>query len=313
MPKFPSSIPLPPEIHSKRKERLKHMTKTALRGVALRSTIIIAELLGFVYLGSSALLVDALSSLIDVASSFFLIFCVRLADRPPDTHHPFGHGRFEPLAGLQLGVLLAVLGGGMFFQQTSALVYSKEGEVLSPWAWIIPFAAVILLEISYQIVRRAAKQQNSPALMADAVHYRIDGLNNLFATIALVCAAFFPHYGALFDHSGAMSIAVLMVVIGSIAAKKNLNQLLDRIPEQHYFEQVRQAAMRVPGVISTEKIRMQVYGPDAHVNIDIEVDPHMSVEDAHSIAQKVRIEIQKEWPSVRDVVVHVEPYYPNDH
>ena len=97
------------------------MMLTARRGVLLRSVIIIAELLGFVFLNSSALLLDALSSLIDIASSLFLIFCIRIADKPPDRHHPFGHGRFEPIAGLQLGLLLAVIGGGMLIQQLSAM------------------------------------------------------------------------------------------------------------------------------------------------------------------------------------------------
>lgn len=311
--KFPSSIPLPTEVQQRRQERLKHMTNTALRGVMIRGVIIAAELLGFVYLSSSALLVDALSSLVDVGASFFLIFCMRLADRPPDKNHPFGHGRFEPIAGLQLGVLLAVLGGGMFLQQTTALAHQRSGESLNVFTWIIPFCAVILLEISYQIVKRTAKQQNSPALMADAVHYRIDGINSLFATVALGFGAFFPASSAFFDHLGAMAIALLMVGIGSMAAKKNLNQLLDRVPDPVFFERVREAAMRVLGVLATEKVRMQVYGPDAHVSIDVEVDPHMTVEDAHAIAQKVRVEIQKEWSSVRDVIVHVEPYYAGDH
>lgn len=65
--------------------------------------------------------------------------------------------------------------------------------------------------------------------------------------------------------------------------------------------------------MDTEKTRIQLYGPDAHVDIDIEVDPELSVQKAHKISQEVRIEIQKAWPAVRDVTVHIEPYYPNDH
>ena len=107
MSKFPPSIPLPESVSETRMQRRRQMMLTARRGVLLRSVIIIAELLGFAFLNSSALLLDALSSLIDIASSLFLIFCIRIADKPPDRHHPFGHGRFEPIAGLQLGLLLA--------------------------------------------------------------------------------------------------------------------------------------------------------------------------------------------------------------
>ncbi len=289
------------------------MMLTARRGVILRSIIIIAELLGFVFLNSSALLLDALSSLVDIGSSLFLIFCIKIADKPPDHNHPFGHGRFEPIAGLQLGLLLAAIGGGMLIQQISALSVESNGREILPLTWLIPLGAVILLEISYQHLKRTAKREHSPALLADAVHYRIDGINSLFATIALAFAAYFPNYSAICDHLGAIVIALLMVGIGIFAAKNNLHQLLDRVPSQTYFDKVREAALRVQGVLATEKIRIQLYGPDAHVSIDIEVSPHLSVEMAHELTQQVRAEIQKEWPVVRDVIVHVEPYYEGDH
>ncbi|MFG0294568.1 MAG: cation diffusion facilitator family transporter, partial [Maioricimonas sp. JB045] len=80
-----------------------------------------------------------------------------------------------------------------------------------------------------------------------------------------------------------------------------------------HFDRVRTSAMRVEGVQDVEKLRIQQAGPDAHVDIDIEVDPEMSVADAHVITQHVRAQIQADWPFVRDVVVHVEPFYRDDH
>jgi cation diffusion facilitator family transporter len=313
MSKFPPSIPLPESISENRLERRRQMMVTARRGITLRGVIIVAELLGFFFLGSSALLLDALSSLFDIASSLFLIFFIRIADRPPDRHHPFGHGRFEPIAGLQLSLLLAALGVGMFIQQLFAISAESQEKIIQPFTWLIPLGAVILLEISYQNLKRTAKQQHSPALLADAMHYRIDGINCLFAMIALLFAAYFPKLGVLCDHLGAVVIALLMVGIGIYAAKNNINQLLDRVPPERYFDKVKAAALRIEGVLATEKIRIQLYGPDAHVSIDIEVSPEVSVEQAHELTQQVRAEIQKEWCAVRDVIVHVEPYYAGDH
>ncbi|MBX9743724.1 MAG: cation diffusion facilitator family transporter [Chlamydiales bacterium] len=313
MTKFPASIPLPDSVHKIRKERRRQMVKTARRGVYLRSVIIAAELLGYVFLNSSALLLDAISSLADVASSLFLIFCIRFADKPPDRNHPFGHGRFEPIGGLQLGILLAVMGGGLAFQQLSLLSREKMGSTISPFTWLIPLGAMVLLEISYRHLKNTAKKENSPALLADAVHYRIDGINSFFAMIALLLAAYYPKWGAKFDHMGATLIAFLMIGVGLYAARNNLNQLLDRAPSAEFFEKVKTAALKVPGVLATEKLLLQIYGPDAHVSLDIEVDPSLSVDLAHKITQEVRAEIQKSWPAVRDVIVHVEPFYPGDH
>ncbi|MES2121950.1 MAG: cation diffusion facilitator family transporter [Chlamydiota bacterium] len=313
MSKFPPSVPLPESVNQTRLERRTLMMRHARRGIILRGVIIVLELWGFVFLNSSALLLDALSSLIDIASSLFLIFCIRFADRPPDRNHPFGHGRFEPIAGLQLALLLVVIGAGMLIQQVTAISTAPEGKVIHAYTWLIPLGAVVLLEIAYRRLRKTAKEQNSPALSAEAVHYRIDGINSLFATIALGLAAFYPQHSAFWDHLGAVVIALLMIGIGAYAARNNLNQLLDRTPPKAFFERVSASALRVPGVLCTEKVRIQMYGPDAHIGLDIEVDPHLSVELAHELTQKVRAEIQKDWPAVRDVIVHVEPYYPDDH
>lgn len=312
MDKFPPSIPIPLSVSENRLVRRKQMMATAQRGIILRGVIIVAELLGFFFLGSHALLLDALSSLFDIGSSLFLILFIKIADKPPDRHHPFGHGRFEPIAGLQLGLLLAIFGGVMLVQQIFAISEFQE-KTIQPFTWLIPLGGVVLLEISYQNLKKTAKQQNSPALLADAVHYRIDAVNCLFAMTALLFSAYFPLYSSLCDHLGAITIAILMVGIGTFAAKNNINQLLDRVPSHQFFEKVKRAALRVEGVLATEKIRIQLYGPDAHIGIDIEVSPELSVERAHELAQQVRTEIQKEWPAVRDVIVHVEPFYPGDH
>jgi cation diffusion facilitator family transporter len=184
---------------------------------------------------------------------------------------------------------------------------------MHPWAWIFPFIAVIILEASYRILMRTAKRVNSPALAADAVHYRIDGITSLCAMFALMGAAYYPHHGGLFDHIGAILIACFMIGIGFYATRDNFHQLMDKTPDANYFNLVQEVARKVKGVKGTEKIRIQLYGPDAHIDIDVEVEPDLSVRLAHQISQQVRAAIQKAWPAVRDVTVHIEPYYANDH
>lgn len=313
MSNYPDPIPLPSFVQKQRSQRQKHILLSASYGIGLRSAIILFELVGVWLFGSVALLMDAVSSLMDVASSIILIISIKLASKPPDIEHPFGHGRYEPLVGLQLGLMLIIVGAGMLLQQSFHVINETITTPLDTRTWIFPFVAMILLEICYHIVMYTAKIRHSPALKADAIHYRIDGLTSLFATVALLFGSFYPEMSLTFDHIGAILIAVLMIGLGAYSAKNNLDQLIDRTPEKAFFDLVKKAAHSVEGVQDTEKIRIQLYGPDAHVDIDIEVDPELSVKLAHEITQKVRAEIQKKWPAVRDVTVHVEPYYPNDH
>lgn len=314
MGEFPDKLHVPLDVLEQRAERQKEMLVSASWGVFLRSIIILFELVGVWLYGSSALLFDAFASLIDVASSLLLIFFIKLASRPPDHKYPFGHGRYEPLIGLQLGLLLLFTGGGLLFQQIFLLFGEIPNQaIIYGHAWIFPVIAVVLLEICYYIVMYTARRQNSPALEADALHYRVDSLTSLFAAVALIFAALVPSWGHWADHLGALAIAVFMLILGLIASRKNLHQLVDRVPEPAFFDRVATAAKKVEGIKGTEKIGIQLYGPDAHVDIDVEVDPLLSVEVAHEISQRVRLEIQKDWPAVRDVIVHIEPYYPNDH
>lgn len=306
--KYPDPIPLPDIVSSARSKRSQELARSIGRGISVRLLIILGEFIGVALFNSSAILLDALASLMDVVTSLALLVCIKLAEKPPDDDHPFGHGRYEPLAGLQLGLLMVIVGGGMFFQQLFQAI-SPSKTVLSPKAWIIPFIAVVLLEITYRVIMRSAKQTASAALAADAVHYRIDALNSGFAALALLCGVYLPEWSHTLDHFGALIIALLMVVIGLSAARNNVRQLMDHVPEERYFCLVREAAERVVGVKGSEKLRIQFFGPDAHVDIDIEVDPKLSVDFAHEISQKVRAEIQQSWPAVRDVIVHVEPFY----
>jgi len=310
---FPDPIPLPNAVDEARRFRKEQLLKSVTRGVSVRAVIIVFELIGYFYFSSQALLYDAIASTWDILSSLALMVSITLAARPPDEDHPLGHGRYEPFAGLQLSLIMIVLGGGMiFFQLTDMLDFESEGPI-SAYAWLIPFFAVLLLEISYRVLMRSAKKNHSPALEADAVHFRVDAANSLIAAIVLFVGAIYSGLAAYLDQIGAILIAALMIYLGFTAMRNNLHQVMDKMPEKKYFDMIKKTALSVPNVLGTEKIYIQMFGPDAHIDIDIEVDPDMQVDAAHRVSQEVRAEIQKEWPMVRDVTVHIEPYYEGDH
>ena len=310
---FPEPVAPRAAVRDARNVRTRRLTRVTLAGVGVRLLIVAAELAGVAVFASQTLLVDALASLADVAASLLLVAAIRLAARPPDDDHPFGHGRYEPLAGLQLAVMLAGFGIYLFLRQLwSASTHDIRGE-LSIAAATIPLVAAVLLEVASRTIRRIGRRHRSSALIAEAVHFRIDAVTSVIASVSIAAAWGAPAYGRLIDHGGAMLLAAIVVWLGLRSAFENLHQLMDRVPETATFDRVRAAAAAVEGVLEVEKIRIQHAGPDAHVDIDIEVDPAIRVDEAHRIAQHVRATIQSSWPSVREVVVHVEPYYAGDH
>lgn len=310
---FPERLELSEDVSCLRRRRTARLIKVSWMGISVRLFVIIMELAGLWFLGHSVLLVDALASSADVLTSFAILFAIRLAERPPDEDHPFGHGRYEPLAGFQLGLLILVVGAGAFAYQLFAAISHAQSEIIGWVSWMIPLFAAILLEITCRVVLKMAKQEKSSAMIAEAYHYRVDAITSLVAAFGLVIASQISEYGHLIDHITAMILAVIMIYLGWIAARENLNELTDKIPHQNYFDQVKLSALKVEGVLDVEKVRIQAAGPDAHVDIDIEVNPNETVAEAHLLAQRVRHQIQLDWPNVREVVVHVEPYYEADH
>jgi cation diffusion facilitator family transporter len=310
---FPEPVGQPAHIPEVRRSRLREMQRVTLLGITVRLIAVAAESVALWLWGYAALLTDVVASLFDVGSSFAILAAIRYAARPPDEEHPFGHGRLEPLAGLQLGVMLAFAGAWLAWKHVVGLAETPAEGVISGWAWLVPTAAAVALELVARIVAGIGRSEQSTALMAEASHYRTDAWTSGIAAAGLAAAAAWPAVGHRLDLLSAVLLALIMIVLGGLAIRENLDQLLDRTPQDEHFAQVRTAALAVAGVLGVEKIRIQQAGPDAHVDIDIEVAPALSVEAAHVITQHVRAAIQAAWPMVREVVVHVEPYYAGDH
>lgn len=312
MKKFHDPIALSKNVNLSRQLRLESITKACYRGIVLRSVIIIAELAGYAFTKSQSLWLDAVGTTCDICFSIFLVFSIKYASRPPDENHPFGHGRFEPIAGLQLSIVLVTLGAILGFKQLKGAVFISSAT-FPFYTFLIPLLAAILLELCFQYFKYTASKTHSSALLADAYHFRSDAVNSLVAALALGLGVINTEYAAFLDHMGAFIIAIIMIITGVRNMFDNLHQLLDKKPSKTYLGKIIDAAFKVKGVLGTEKLRVQRYGPDAHVDIDIEVDPLMSVMQAHRIAQEVRVSIQETLPEVQDVMVHVEPYFEADH
>ena len=148
MRKFPKPLSVPQKVFASRAKRNKQVVAAAKLGIGFRLFVIIFEFVGVILINSSTLFLDAISSLTDVVSSLFLVFCIKLAQRPPDQNHPFGHGRYEPIGGVFVGILLLVLGAVMFIQQLLGMFQGEIPRYIHPWAWLFP-------AIAHSILKRA--------------------------------------------------------------------------------------------------------------------------------------------------------------
>ena len=241
----------------------------------------------------------------DVLASFIVFLGMLMAARPADEDHPYGHGRFEILAGLLVGLILLLAGTGICVHSLSELQHDRPIPAIEGiWAPVISIVIKAGLAISQFRVGRAI---GSGALIADAWNNAVDILSAATAVVALLLAVTDPEQFANADAYGAFAVGIIVVVTGLRVVRDASLELTDTMPPPGMLEQIRQIANEVPGVEGVEKCFARKTGMQYHVDLHIEVDPEMTVASSHYLGHQVQEHVTDKVPFVAGVLVHIEP------
>ena len=262
------------------------------------------KLLGGHFGHSLALVADAVHSLVDAAISAALLLALVVAQRPADREHPYGHGRIEAVAGA--GVALILIGLAAAIADESLTTLGVRSPRPAGFALLIAGGGALLQELLYRYVSRVARRTGSSALFATAWDYRLDALGGVAVLIGLAMARWVGWHWA--DHVAAILIAGTVLCIGGGLLWENVQSLIDRQADPELLQQVRGTAQAVPGVLAVEKLRVRRMGIDHIAEIHIQVNADYTVRSGHVIAHAAKDRIIRTIPSVRAVVVHVEPF-----
>jgi cation diffusion facilitator family transporter len=254
---------------------------------------------------SVAVVSDGLENAADLFSSGLVLVGLWIAAKPADEDHPYGHGRFEILTGLAIGVFLAVVGSAICFQ---ALERRADAHVVEPYA-VWPLVGSMGVKGALAVAKlRAGRRAGSSGLTADAWHDMVDIISGVVALGAVLFAAFGSGAFAAADHYGGFLVGLIVIFLGLRVARETTLQLMDTMPDEAQMRQIRASALRVPGALAVEKCFARKTGLRYHVDMHLEVDPQLTVLASHEIASQVKRNIKAEIGWVEDVLVHVEPH-----
>jgi len=253
---------------------------------------------------SVALVSDGFESASDFFTSGMVLFGLWVASKPPDRDHPYGHGRFETLTGLAIGVILVVSGTVISFSALAERNVPHQPALYAIWPLLGSIVAKGVLWFSKYSV---GKRSGSAGLSADAWNDAVDVLSGTVALVAIVIAREFESLPAA-DHYGGFVIGLIVIFLGFRVVRETALQLMDTMPEESQLAQIRAAALTVEGARGIEKCFARKTGLRYHVDLHLEVDPQLSVETSHEIATNVKNTIKEKVEWVEDVLVHVEPY-----
>jgi len=280
------------------------------RRVAIMS-IIVAAILGAVKIyiglaaGSVALISDGFESTVDFFTSIFVLIGLWIAAKPPDKEHPSGHGRFETLVGLAIGVTLVVTGTAISLRAVEERHIHHRPEFYAVW----PLIASIIIKSFLGISKfRRGRRTGSSSLSADAWNDAMDVLSGSVALVAVLLSIRWPIEMASADHYGGFVIGLIVIFMGFRVIRETALHLMDTMPDERQMSQIRDAGMRVEGVRGIEKCFARKTGLRYHVDLHLEVDPDLTVRASHDIARSVKNRIKADLNWVEDVLIHVEPY-----
>lgn len=277
----------------------------ALAGIAVSTLLALANVVVGLVSHSTSVVAIGLEFAGDVLASAIVFVGMRVAARPADENHPYGHGRVETLAAFLVGMILAVGGVTICYRSIQAIGVTHAPPGLGAVAVLV--AAIGLRTITVAIKFRAGRRLRSSALVADAWNDAVDILSALAALTAVALATYDPVRFLAADHLGGFVVGIVVALTGVRVGRDASLELVDTMPSLALTERVRAVASTVPGVLRVEKLFARKTGLQYHVDLHIEVDPALTVAASHDIAAEVRSTLTKELQWVADVLVHVEP------
>ena len=279
--------------------------RSTLVGIAVNGCLALikgaAGLLG----NSFALVADAIESLTDVISSMVVWAGLRVAASPPSQRHPFGKGRAETLAAVVVSLTLLV--AAVAIARQSVFEIRTPHHAPAPFTLVVLVVVIVSKELLFRFVFRVAEEVSSTAVKTDAWHHRSDAITSAAAFVGISIALIGGKgYESADDWAALVASAIIATNAWNLLVPA-LRELTDASPGTAIESQIRTIATTVEGVHGTHRCWVRKLGFDHYVDLDVLVDPDITVRDGHDIAHDVQQAIRDAVPYVTRVMVHIEP------
>ena len=290
-------------------EKIKNRTaiirKASWVGIIGNAFLSIIKITAGTLSGSFALLGDGIDSATDIVTSIVTLFTSRIADRPPDEGHPYGHGRAETVATKALSFIIFFAGAQLALTTVRNLFISTERGIPDFFAFyfvvISIFGKAFLAFYKYN----AGKKVNSSMLLADAKNM----MNDILISISVLIGLIFTYLlkMPIVDTVTALIISIWIMKVAFDIFLETSVELMDGLEDQSIYNKVFNATCGVEGVKNPHRTRIRKINTMYIIDMDIEVDGKLTVTEGHDISKKVHDCIQNQIENIYDVIIHVEP------
>ena len=291
-------------------ERVKEIAKVTLKGSIVNLLLVCVKVAAGVAGHSAAMVSDAVHSLSDLLTDFVVLAFVRVSGRPKDASHDYGHGKFETMASLLIGIFLAAAAIGIVVSGAVKLSSWLQGEdIPAPgrmalWAALLSIAAKELL---FRYTDAKGRKLDSPALRANAWHHRSDALSSIGAAIGIAGALLLGDRWTVLDPLASIVIGAMLVKVAWDMLGPSFGELTDSSLPAETEQEIIRMIRDIPGIFEPHNLRTRRIGRLIAAEVHIRLDGNQSLSEAHEKASEVERRFKERFGRESHIIVHMEP------
>lgn len=259
---------------------------------------------------STAMIADAVHSLSDFITDIIVILFVKISSKPQDKSHEYGYGKYETLATAIIGIILLIVGIGIFSNSVSSIIDVCQGEALEApdtIALVAAFASIVVKEAMYQYTLHKGKQHNSQALIANAWHHRSDAFSSIGTLVGIGGAIFLGADWRVLDPIAAIVVSGFVVKVAVKLIHLCLGELLEKSLPKETEDKILDIILSHPEVSSPHHLRTRNIGNRIAIEFHVRMDGSMPLKEAHSIATSIEASLRNEFGENTHIGIHMEP------
>lgn len=291
-------------------EREKKVIKVTVFGTWVNLVLVILKIFAGIFGKSSAMIADAVHSLSDFLTDLVAIFSFKVAHKPKDKNHNYGHGKFETLGGLVISVGLIFVGSGILYSALIKIhdlvdgVYINEPNYL---ALLVALISIITKEYLFRYTHKVGKEVDSRAVIANAWEHRSDAFSSVGAFLGIGGAIFLGNKWVVLDPISALFIAILILKMGIKLTHENILELTEASLSKEENQKIVNIINKIDGVSNPHNLCTRKIGHYSAIDVHVEIDGKNSIIFANTLIEKISSEIKKEFGLETKINIHFDP------
>lgn len=291
--------------------REKEIRKVTLIGSVINLVLLIFKFVAGIVGHSAAMIADAVHSLSDFITDIIVLVFVHISGKPEDESHAYGHGKFETMATLIIGVILLAVGVGIFVNGASSIIDSFKGNIPpSPGKAALIAAAISIVskELLYRYTVRVGQRLNSQAVVANAWHHRSDAYSSIGTLLGIGGAIFLGEGWQVLDSLAAVVVSLFIVRVAFQLVKPCVDDLLEKSLPAETEQRIKDIILSFPEIGSPHHLRTRRIGNNIAIEVHIRMDGNLSLNEAHRLTTNVEKRLKEKFGEGTHIGIHMEPH-----